>query len=225
MSGESLNRVGRLWSAAVLAAILLLPALHAPASAAAPERMEAVSAPLWLGEVRSVLDLGRPLEPGEFAWDEAAADGPVRIFVDLDTELLHVFRAGTEIGRARIIYGSEDHPTPTGTFRILQKREDHVSNLYNAPMPYMMRLTWDGVAIHATDVRGRFATHGCIGVPEEFAALLFGEAGIGTGVVVSRVRIPAWHLRLNGGMGGFMGLLSLYHSGPDLAPPDLRRRD
>jgi lipoprotein-anchoring transpeptidase ErfK/SrfK len=161
-------------------------------------------------DVSSVLDLPRSLKPGEYAWqDTEVAAGPLRIFVDLETALVHVLRGNVEIGRAAIIFGSDNKPTPTGIFRISQKNKDHVSNIYNVPMPYMLRLTWDGIAIHATDIRGRSSTHGCIGLPEEFAALLFQEAELGTQVLVTRVVLSDEHLRVNGGLHGLMGLLSM----------------
>ena len=75
--------------------------------------------------------------------------------------------------------------TPLGVFPILQKDADHVSNLYDAPMPYMLRLTNDGIAIHASDVQYGNATHGCIGVPTGFARKLFNATRIGDRVIVT----------------------------------------
>ena len=213
-------RGGRNIVAAALA-LILSTSLSAPASAAG----RADPAPAWLSEVRSVLDLPRELEPGEFAWrEDYTAQGPLRIFVDLETDLIHLFRGGSEVGRARIIHGATDHPTPLGTYRILEKRQDHVSNIYNAPMPYMMRLTWDGVAIHATDVEGRLATHGCVGVPEAFAARLFAEARLGTEVAVRHVDIPPAYLRENDGLNGLLGLLSLRRTFAPASTIDLASR-
>ncbi len=137
--------------------------------------------------VTSVISLESPLAPGEYAWDDTGVPaGPVRIVVDLATEKLHVYRSGVEIGRAYILYGADHKPTPMGTFPILEKDRDHVSNLYNAPMPYMLRLTWGGVAIHGSQVEANAATHGCVGVPDEFAALLFAQAKKGDPVLVTR---------------------------------------
>ena len=137
--------------------------------------------------VTSVISLESPLAPGEYAWDDNGVPaGPVRIVVDLSTEKLHVYRSGVEIGRAYILYGADHKPTPTGTFPILEKDRDHVSNLYGAPMPYMLRLTWGGVAIHGSQVEANAATHGCVGVPDEFAALLFAQAKKGDQVLVTR---------------------------------------
>src|SRR3546814_15956015 len=69
-------------------------------------------------------------------------------------QTLSVFRAGYEIGSAVILYGADDKPSPLGAFPIIQKDADHYSSTYNnAPMPYTLRLTSDGVAIHGSDVQ------------------------------------------------------------------------
>src|SRR3546814_21011216 len=106
------------------------------------------------------------------------------ITIDLAAQTLSVFHAGYEIGAAVILYGADDKPTPLGTFSIMEKDEDHVSNLYDAPMPYMLRLTNDGVAIHGREVAWGLATHGRIGIPTKFASLLFSQAGLGDHVII-----------------------------------------
>ena len=93
---------------------------------------------------------------------------------------------GDEIGAAAILYGANDKPTPLGRFPVLEKDTDHVSNLYDAPMPYMLRLTTDGVAIHGSKVEWGLATHGCIGIPVKFAKLLFGAVRKADLVIVTR---------------------------------------
>lgn len=136
--------------------------------------------------VRHILDLKKPLSHGDFVWDESGApDGPVVITVDLAAQVVSIFRDGYEIGAAAIIYGADNMPTPLGVFPILQKDADHVSNLYDAAMPYMLRLTNDGVAIHGSDVRYGYATHGCVGVPTAFARKLFAATRIGDRVIVT----------------------------------------
>ena len=102
-----------------------------------------------------------------------------------------MFRGGYQIGAAVILYGADNYPTPLGTFPIMQKKVHHISNLYDAPMPYMMRLTNDGVAIHASDVKWGNATHGCIGVPLEFAKLVFAQARVGTRVIITSGKMMA----------------------------------
>jgi lipoprotein-anchoring transpeptidase ErfK/SrfK len=104
--------------------------------------------------------------------------------IDLTRQLLSVFRGGHEIGSAVILYGATGKATPTGNFTILEKDPDYYSRTYNAPMPYMLRLTSDGVAIHGSNVREGWTTHGCIGVPLDFARLLFGVTRKGDPVVI-----------------------------------------
>lgn len=126
--------------------------------------------------VRSLLNVTRPMHYGEYRWDDAGVPaGPVWVRVDLARQTLSLFRAGHEIGSAVILYGTDGKPTPTGVFPVLERAREHRSTLYDAEMPYMLRLTNDGVAIHASDVRFGRATHGCIGVPPAFARLLFGQ--------------------------------------------------
>lgn len=131
----------------------------------------------------------RWLPPGEFVWDAeaAAAQRAERavIVVNLRARVLSVYKGGVEVGRSSILYGAPDKPTPTGTFPILEKRRDHVSNIYDAPMPHMQRLTWDGVALHGSPRLGdNLATNGCVGLPREFAALLFEVTRVGDEVIV-----------------------------------------
>lgn len=137
--------------------------------------------------VKRVLEIDGPFRHGDYVWNEdgAPATGPVIVTVDLKAETLSVFRDGYEIGAAVILYGATDKPSPLGAFPITQKDADHVSNLYGAPMPYALRLTSDGVFIHGSDVQYGKATHGCIGVPKEFARKLFGVTKMGDIVVIT----------------------------------------
>ena len=162
----------------------------APAAVPAPQ-LAAASTPSVF-TVNTVLGLDAPLQPNDYVWDEEGVPaGPIGIVIDLTAQRLYVYRAGVEIGRSVIIYGADDKPTPTGTFPILEKDIYHVSNLYDAPMPYMLRLTWDGVAIHGSGEIGyEYATHGCVGLPDEFAALLYEEAGLGDQVLVTDEWMP-----------------------------------
>jgi len=131
------------------------------------------------------LTIGRQLLHGDYVWDEEGVPpGRVRILVDLSAQTLSVFRSGHEIGRAVILYGTDENPTPTGAFPIIEKDADHVSNRYEAIMPYMLRLTNDGIAIHGSNVRYGWASRGCVGVPDEFAALLFAQARLGDVVTI-----------------------------------------
>lgn len=143
--------------------------------------------------LKRVLDTGGPIKFGDWFWDEKGVPaGPVVITVDLDAQVLSIFRDGYEIGTAAIIYGADEKPTPLGTFPILQKDADHKSSTYwGAPMPYMQRLTWDGVSIHGAPIDPSYATHGCIGVPKPFAKLLFGATRLGDKVIVTKGKMLA----------------------------------
>ncbi|MBN8814561.1 MAG: L,D-transpeptidase family protein [Sphingomonas sp.] len=135
--------------------------------------------------VQSLLNIRTRMKFGDFVWnDDGVAPGAVWVRIDLSRQMLSVFRAGQEIGSAVILYGTDGKPTPTGVFPVLEKAERHSSNLYDAEMPYMLRLTNDGVAIHASNVRFGAATHGCIGVPIEFARLLFAQVKRGDLVAI-----------------------------------------
>ena len=137
--------------------------------------------------VRRILDVPGVMKIGDTYWDEAGVpQGPVVITVDLQAKVLSIFRDGYEIGTAAILYGGDDKPTPLGVFPITQKDADHVSNLYGAPMPYMMRLTNDGISIHGSpNMEAGLMTHGCVGVPPAFAARLFRAAKLGDKVIVT----------------------------------------
>jgi hypothetical protein len=171
----------------------LLLAMAAPAFAAAPQRITynaghypALALPGGQSlAVHSMLNITRAMRFGDFVWDAAGAGpGALIVRIDLGRQLLSVFRGQDEIGSAVILFGTDGKPTPTGRFAILEKDAHHVSNLYDAPMPFMLRLTNDGVAIHASNVREGWATHGCIGVPPDFAKLLFAAARKGDAVFV-----------------------------------------
>ncbi len=106
--------------------------------------------------------------------------------VSLKAQRAYVYRNGVRIGASTVSTGMKGHRTPTGIFTILQKKKDHRSNLYNdAPMPFMQRLTWDGIALHAGGLPGYPASHGCVRLPLAFATRLYDETGLGMTVVVT----------------------------------------
>jgi hypothetical protein len=127
------------------------------------------------------------LQPGEYFWAPAIApEGPVTIVVSLKAQRAYAYRNGVPIGVSTVSTGSEGHETPTGVFTILQKDIDHVSNLYeDAPMPFMQRLTWGGIALHAGNLPGYPASHGCIRFPRAFAQHLYGVTKLGMTVVIT----------------------------------------
>lgn len=132
---------------------------------------------------------GRParLAPGQYFWSpERAPPGPVVVIVSTSDQLTFAYRNGVLIWVTSCSTGKPGHRTPTGVFTILQKRVEHYSNIYNnAPMPYMQRLTWRGIALHAGDLPGYPASAGCVRLPVEFARKLFRITDIGTPVIVA----------------------------------------
>jgi len=138
--------------------------------------------------VRRILPIEGPIKYGEWHWDDQGVpDGPLLVTVDLKARVISIFRGGYEIGAAAVMLGTDEHPTPTGVFPILYKDRNNVSEKYgNAPMPWSMFLTSDGVAIHGgSEVMNGYASHGCVGVPDEIAKRLFAIAKKGDKVVIT----------------------------------------
>ena len=127
------------------------------------------------------------LKPGEWVWaPQIAPKGPVLVYVDLGRQRATVYRNGVRIAVSTISSGKEGYETPTGVFTILEKDKDHRSRTYdNAPMPYQQRLTWKGVAMHAGNLPGFPASHGCVRLPMEFAKKLFEVTPMGGTVVIA----------------------------------------
>ena len=135
----------------------------------------------------TVVAAAERLQPGEYLWAAGIApEGPVMVVISLATQRMVAYRNGVPIGISTVSTGRSGYRTPTGVFTILQKRVDHRSSTYdNAPMPYMQRLTWRGVALHAGNLPGYPASHGCIRLPREFARLLYSVTRVGTTVVIT----------------------------------------
>ncbi len=127
------------------------------------------------------------LTVGGYRWlEEGPFEGPLYLIISIERQAIHVYDGDRLVGLASVSTGASGHRTPTGEFPILQKREWHRSNLYsNAPMPFMQRLTWDGIALHAGHNPGYPASHGCIRLPTGFARKLFAMTQIGTLVRVN----------------------------------------
>jgi len=112
--------------------------------------------------------------------------GPLVIVVSLNNQTVTAYDNGKVIAKSPISSGMNGHPTPTGIFSILEKNRSHFSNLYGgAPMPFMQRLTNSGIALHAGDLPGYPASHGCIRLPYSFARNLFGITDVGARVIIS----------------------------------------
>jgi len=139
--------------------------------------------------VKRVLPISGPIKYGEWHWDDAGVpEGPVVITVDLEARVLSVFRGGYEIGAAAVLLGTDEYPTPLGTFPILAKQRHNKSEKYgDAPMPWSLFLTRDGVAIHGGSVvENGYASHGCVAGPDEFVSKIFAVAKEGDKVVITR---------------------------------------
>jgi hypothetical protein len=158
----------------ILPGVLLLAAAPAPA-----QQVE-----LGTG---SVVETVKKMQAGEYVWaPEFAPKGPMLLIVNLNSQRAVLYRNGIPIGASTVSTGRPGYPTPKGIFTILQKHVEHYSTTYdNAPMPYMQRLTWRGVALHAGRLPGYPASHGCIRLPLGFAKLLYSATRLGMTVVIS----------------------------------------
>ncbi|WP_120717809.1 L,D-transpeptidase family protein [Tsuneonella amylolytica] len=152
------------------------------ASMSAP-RIEAQPVLLEAAPVAAELDLPPPAPPVPTVQD-MMADGVV-IVVSKPSQRMFVFRDGELWKESPVSTGKKGHTTPSGVFAILQKRVKHRSNIYsNAPMPFMQRLTWSGIALHAGHLPGYPASHGCIRLPRAFAASLYQLTKFGSTAVI-----------------------------------------
>src|SRR5215475_10054531 len=139
------------------------------------------------------------LKPGEYWWNpQLSPSGPVVALVSIPQQTIHVYRNGILIGRSTVSTGSKGNDTPPGVFSILEKKETHRSKKYdNAPMPYMQRLTWTGIAMHSGQLPGYAASHGCIRLPSDFSVLLYDATAKGGTVVIGDGKTPQPYLASN----------------------------
>ena len=133
---------------------------------------------------------GTPLKPNEYTWDpDKSPTGPVGIIVDLTNQTMYVYRDGKLIGKTAVSTGIKSHPTAPGTYTILTKNVKYHSEKYHeASMPFMERLTWDGMAIHGGNNPGKPSSHGCVHVPLDFAEKLYGITQKGETVLISDLK-------------------------------------
>ncbi|MBO3277299.1 L,D-transpeptidase [Pseudomonas schmalbachii] len=146
----------------------------------------AVASPNKASPLSDLRKAVKSLKPGQYLWyPEISPQGPVTLVVSLTEQRVFVYRNGIAIGIATVSTGKKGKDTPTGVFTILQKKVEYRSNLYNdAPMPYMQRLTWDGIALHAGNLPGYPASHGCIRLPLAFAKKLYAVTGFSSTTVI-----------------------------------------
>jgi hypothetical protein len=138
------------------------------------------------------------LKPGQWVWyADTVPEGPMLLMVSVTQQKAYLYRNGIRVAASTVSTGKKGHETPTGVFTILQKNKDHKSNLYKdnknnaAAMPYMQRLTWDGIALHSGNLPGYPASHGCVRMPDGFSKRLFAETTLGMTVIVSSDKVDS----------------------------------
>ncbi len=118
--------------------------------------------------------------------ESAKPQGPLIIAISIERQTLRVYDANGFFAQTSISTGMRGHPTPMGIFSVIQKQKFHRSNIYSgAPMPYMQRITWSGIAMHAGVLPGYPASHGCIRMPMAFAVKMWNWTKMGARVVVT----------------------------------------
>jgi len=112
--------------------------------------------------------------------------GPQQIIVNIGTQKVTLYSNGVRVAQGPVATGMPGHPTPQGVFSIIEKDRYHHSNIYSgAPMPFMQRITWSGVALHAGVVPGYPASHGCIRLPTAFAIKMWNWTKMGARVIIT----------------------------------------
>jgi hypothetical protein len=112
--------------------------------------------------------------------------GPLQIIISIADQQISLYDNGALIARSSVSTGVQGHPTPLGIFSVISKERWHRSNIYSgAPMPYMQRITWSGIALHAGVVPGHPASHGCIRLTNDFAIRLWHLTRRGTRVIIA----------------------------------------
>jgi len=125
-------------------------------------------------------------ETAKSARPEPLPKGPLQIIISIADQRVSLFDNGALIARSPVSTGTQGHPTPLGVFSVISKQRWHRSNIYSAaPMPYMQRITWSGIALHAGVVPGHPASHGCIRLKNDFAVRLWHLTKRGTRVIIA----------------------------------------
>ena len=207
--------------------LCLLLVVGAQPQAAAPD----ATVPFWGAKASLPADTPPDrLRHGEFVWmGGAVTSGPLVMVVSITEQKAYVYRNGILIGVTTVSTGRPGFVTPTGVFSTLQKSKDHRSTIYNnAPMPYMQRLTWGGVALHAGGLPGYPESHGCVHLPSEFARLLYDVAPVGMTVVLASqasepqsVTHPGYLAPVSSANGEPITRAPLAHSQTDRWQPEL----
>ena len=137
----------------------------------------------------------RPSAKTEAAPKETNAkpQGPLIIAISIEQQKVRVYDANGLFAESPVSTGMKGHSTPMGVFSVIQKNKMHRSNIYSgAPMPYMQRITWSGIALHAGVLPGYPASHGCIRMPMAFAVKMWNWTRMGARVIITpgRSRLP-----------------------------------
>jgi hypothetical protein len=145
----------------------------------------ALLAGLWLAAASTAM--ADELKPGQYRYTPELVESSALVaVVSLPRQRLHLYRGGVRIAISTVTTGRPGYETPPGAYTILQKRREHYSNLYDdAPMPFMQRLTWDGVALHGGVIRTTPSSHGCVRLPESFARALYEVTSFSTRVLIT----------------------------------------
>jgi L,D-transpeptidase catalytic domain len=176
-------------------ALTLLASLTSSADAYYPRRMRYYGPSTWYygsghGSARSVgyarqSSREKPEAKKDTGWE--LHNGPLQIVVTISAQKVALYSNGVRVAQGSVSTGVPGHPTPMGVFSIIEKDRYHHSNIYSgAPMPYMQRITWSGVALHEGVVPGHPASHGCIRLTHDFAAKLWPITKLGVRVLVVR---------------------------------------
>ena len=171
---------------AAAGALAILPAAPALASLETPEaKAEAVDATIMARLHMEEVFGDKELKPGQYLWRKGSFTGEPRVVISLADQLAYLYRGDQLVAVSTVSTGTEKNPTPTGIFSILAKKPMHRSIKYdNAPMPFMQRIDQYGVALHAGQLPGYPASHGCIRLPSDFARKLYGITDLGATVMI-----------------------------------------
>jgi len=120
----------------------------------------------------------------------SVTSGPIQIVISINQQKVHLYSGGQHVTDALVATGVPGHPTPMGVFSVIEKDRYHHSNIYSgAPMPFMQRITWSGVAMHEGPGVGHVASHGCIRMPHDFVARLWLFTRLGARVIIARPEV------------------------------------
>jgi hypothetical protein len=181
-------KTGRLWRIAVLTAAGAIGASsYAEAAVFWSDSDSGISGPgPSVPQQRPKVRGHAGKKTGALGKEAAKPQGPLVIAISINKQNLKVYDANGFFAESPISTGMAGHPTPTGVFSVIQKQKLHHSNIYSgAPMPFMQRITWSGIAIHAGVLPGYPASHGCIRMPMAFAVKMYGWTKMGARVVVT----------------------------------------